>query len=110
VLPLCLYHGNTFIEPKDANKELKQALVEIYFGLKHYYMKKDHFNSFQAVIQQINILKADESTTKSVYKRTSAREGPIDFEEGPSTKKGVSRYERRKFLMTKIVAHVEDAD
>ncbi|KAG2144810.1 hypothetical protein BD769DRAFT_1306517, partial [Suillus cothurnatus] len=69
VLPLCLYHGNTFIEPKDANKELKQALVEIYFSLKHYYMKKDHFNSFQAVIQQINILKADESTTKSVYKR-----------------------------------------
>jgi hypothetical protein len=44
----------------------------------HYYLRDKKFDTFQAEIQQIRIVKLGSSIMTSGFKRLNAREGPLD--------------------------------
>jgi hypothetical protein len=76
--PLRVYRDKTFVEPRDVNGALTGAVVEVYFGMRHYYLRDKKFDTFQAEIQQIKIAKPGSSIATSGFKRRNAREGPLD--------------------------------
>ena len=56
--PLAIYdEDQKFVECEDAYKALCGALVEVYFTLKHYHIKKEGYDSFTAIPLQVQILK-----------------------------------------------------
>ncbi|KAJ8594194.1 hypothetical protein M405DRAFT_838688 [Rhizopogon salebrosus TDB-379] len=83
---------NTFVEPGDVNEALTGAMVEVFFAIKHYYMRDKKFDTFQADIQQIQIVKL-----VSWFKRPNAREGPLDHRMS-----SVPRPRRRKIKKVRI--------
>jgi hypothetical protein len=46
--------------------------------MKHCYLRDKKFDTFQAEIQQIGIVKPGSSIATSGFKRCNAREGPLD--------------------------------
>ena len=38
--PLRVYRDKTFVEPKDVIGALTGAVVEVYFGMRHYYLRE----------------------------------------------------------------------
>jgi hypothetical protein len=71
--PLRVYRDKTFVEPRDVIGALTGAVVEVYFGIRHYYLRDKKFDTFQAEIQQIRIVKPGTG-----FKRRNVREGPLD--------------------------------
>jgi hypothetical protein len=95
--PLVVYKNDLFVEPTEVECALKNALVEIHFGVLHYKMTKESttFDSFSAVPKQILILKEAPVEVPSTYKRKNVRSGPVrpknfeDFRKGvPDPSKG----------------------
>jgi hypothetical protein len=76
--PLKVYRGKTFVEPRDVIGALTGAVVEVYFGMRHYYLRDKKCDTFQAEIQQIRIVKPGSSIATSGFKRRDACEGPLD--------------------------------
>ncbi|KAJ8597547.1 hypothetical protein M405DRAFT_876830 [Rhizopogon salebrosus TDB-379] len=76
--PLKVYRGKTFVEPRDVIGALTGAVVEVYFGMRHYYLRDKKCDTFQAEIQQIRIVKPGSSIATSGFKRRGACEGPLD--------------------------------
>jgi hypothetical protein len=81
VQPLRVYKDDKYIEPSDVNNVLKGSLVEIHFSLKHYRIfRRDEgtkaFDSFNATIEQILVLKPGELRETSYYKRKNLLDGP----------------------------------
>jgi hypothetical protein len=83
--PLRVYRGNVFVEPGDVNEALTGAVVEVFFTMRHYYLRDKKFDTFQGEIQQIKIIKPGGSIATSGIKRRSAREGPWDVMKISST-------------------------
>jgi hypothetical protein len=54
-------------------------VVEVYFRLRHYYLRDKKFDTFQAEIQQIKIVKPGSSIVASGFQRHNPREGPLDI-------------------------------
>jgi hypothetical protein len=77
--PLGVYRDKTMVEPGNVNDVLKGALVEIFFTMRHYYLRDKKFDTFQAEIQQIKVVKPGGSIPTSGFKRRNAREGPLDI-------------------------------
>ena len=77
--PLRLYRGNSLVEPADVNDALTGAVVEAFFIIRHYYLRDKKFDTFNADIQQIKILKPGSSIARSGFKRRKVREGPFDI-------------------------------
>jgi hypothetical protein len=65
------------MEPRDVIGTLTGAVVEVYFGVRHYYLRDKKFDTFQAEIQ-IRIVKPGSSIATSGFERRNAREGPLD--------------------------------
>jgi hypothetical protein len=76
--PLKVYRDKTFVEPRDVIGALTGAVVEVYFGMRHYYLRDKKCDTFQAEIQQIRIVKPGSSIATSGFKRRDACEGPLD--------------------------------
>jgi hypothetical protein len=76
--PLKVYRGKTFVEPRDVIGALTGAVVEVYFGMRHYYLHDKKCDTFQAEIQQIRIVKPGSLIATSGFKRRDACEGPLD--------------------------------
>jgi hypothetical protein len=76
--PLEVYRDKTFVEPRDVIGALTGAVVEVYFGMRHYYLRDKKCDTFQAEIQQIRIVKPGSSIATSGFKRRDACEGPLD--------------------------------
>lgn len=76
-LPLAVYIGNNFVEPRDVNEAIRGALVELHFELHHSYnfMRREDF--FHASIEQIMVLQPGQPRRTSPYKRRNVRDGPI---------------------------------
>ncbi|KAJ8586566.1 hypothetical protein M405DRAFT_843781 [Rhizopogon salebrosus TDB-379] len=55
--PLRVYRDNVFVEPGNVNEALTDAMVEVYFTIRHFYMREEKFDTFQADIQQIKSVK-----------------------------------------------------
>ena len=73
---LSVYTNGVFVEPKDVNGVLANALAEIHFSLKHYRIQhKDEkgFNSFTTTIKQIIVLKSGVPKSRSAYKHDNPR-------------------------------------
>ena len=95
VLPLVVYDiEDRFVEAAQVNNALKNALVEIHFGISHYKIGRmgETHDSFTAVPKQIIILKTAPIQSPSAYKRKNIRSGPVrpkgfeDFRKGDSSK------------------------
>jgi len=71
--PLGVYRDKVFVEP-GVNEAL--TVVEVFFTMRHYYLRDKKFDTFQGEIQQIKIVKLGGSIATSGIKRLSAREGP----------------------------------
>ena len=80
VQPLVVYDThNQFVEPLEVNNALKNALIEIHFGIVHFKIGRggDLHDSFTAVPKQIIILKTAPIQTPNTYKRKNIRSGPV---------------------------------
>jgi hypothetical protein len=83
--PLRVYRDKTFVEPREVIEALTGAVVDVYFGISHYYLRDKKFDTFQAEMQQIRIVKPGGSSATSGFKRRNAREGPLDVMKVTST-------------------------
>jgi hypothetical protein len=79
VCPLRVYRDNVFVEPGEVNEALMDAMVEVYFTIRHFYMREKQFDTFQADIQQIKIIKPGASIVTSGFKWRNARDGPLEI-------------------------------
>ncbi|KAJ8581471.1 hypothetical protein M405DRAFT_619766 [Rhizopogon salebrosus TDB-379] len=70
--PLRVYRDKTFVEPRDVIEALTGAVVEVYFRMRHYYLRDKKFDTFQAEIQQIKIVKPGSSIVASGFKRRNS--------------------------------------
>jgi hypothetical protein len=61
------------------DEALTDAMVEVYFTIRHFYMCKKKFDTFQADIQQIEIVKPGASITTSRFKQCNAQDGPLEI-------------------------------
>lgn len=80
VLPLPVYDAeNHFVEPPQVNSALKNALVEIHFGIVHYKIGRngETHDSFTAAPKQLIVLKPAPIQIPSAYKRKNVRSGPV---------------------------------
>jgi hypothetical protein len=77
--PLRVYRDNVFMEPRNVNEALTDAMVEVYFMIRHFYVREKKFDAFQADIQQIEIMKLGASIVTSGFKRRNARDGPLEI-------------------------------
>jgi hypothetical protein len=91
--PLRVYRDNIFVEPGDVNEALTGAMVEVYFTIRHFYMREKKFDTFQADIQQIKIVKPGASIATLGFKRGNARDGPLEIVNTAGT--GKDKEERR---------------
>ncbi|KAJ8586732.1 hypothetical protein M405DRAFT_907697 [Rhizopogon salebrosus TDB-379] len=73
-----VYRDKTFMELRDVIGTLMGAVVEVYFGMRHYYLRDKKFDMFQAEIQQIRIVKPGSSIVTSGFECCNAREGLLD--------------------------------
>jgi hypothetical protein len=76
-LPLRVYIGNNFVEPRNVNEAIRGALVELHFELHHSenFMRRQDF--FNASIEQIMVLQPGQPRPTSPYKRRNVHDGPI---------------------------------
>ncbi|OAX32670.1 hypothetical protein K503DRAFT_776434 [Rhizopogon vinicolor AM-OR11-026] len=77
--PLRLHHGCSLVEPVDVNDALTGAVVQVFFVMRHYYLRNKKFDTFGADIQQIKLLKPGTSIAHSVYKRRNAHDGLFEI-------------------------------
>ena len=80
VNPIRLYdENNQFVKPTNANAILRDALVEVHFTIKHYTIGKatNAFDWFNAIFQQIIVLKSAPPKLPSPYKRKNIHDGPF---------------------------------
>jgi hypothetical protein len=77
--PLRVYRDNVFVEPGNMNEALTDAMVEVYFTIRHFYMREKRSDTFQADNQQIKIVKPGASIATSGFKRRNARDGPLEI-------------------------------
>ena len=79
--PLHAYLNGHFIEPNDVNEIIGNALIEIHFLLKHYWIQckgQKGFDSFTANIEQINVLKHGATRASNPYKQQNPHGGPVE--------------------------------
>jgi hypothetical protein len=83
--PLGVYRDTAFVEPSEVNEALEGAFEEVILAIKHYYLRRKKFDTFQADILQIKIIESGTSIAASSFKRRNAREGPLGVMIGAST-------------------------
>jgi hypothetical protein len=71
--PLRLYRRNSLVESGDVNDTLTGAVVQVFFVIRHCYLRDKKIDTFRTDIQQIKILKPGSSIACSGFKRRSAR-------------------------------------
>ena len=79
-MPLAVYIGNNFVEPRDVNEAIRGALVELHFELHHscnLMRGQAGQDLFNASIEQIMVLQPGQPRRTSPYKRMDVRDGPI---------------------------------
>jgi hypothetical protein len=76
-VPLPVYVDDRFIKPVDVYEVLKGALVEVQFELHHYRIQKKKFDSFNATVQQVLVLKPGVARPATAFKRHNVEEGPV---------------------------------
>jgi len=74
--PLRVYRDKVFVEPGDVNEALTGAVVEVFFTIRHYYLRDKKFDTFQGEIQQVKMVKPGGSIATPGIKQRSACEGP----------------------------------
>ncbi|KAJ8594741.1 hypothetical protein M405DRAFT_459344 [Rhizopogon salebrosus TDB-379] len=62
-------------------------MIEVFFAVRHYYLRDKKFDMFQTDIQQIKIVKLGGSITSSGFKRRNARKGLLNVIDSTSTGK-----------------------
>ena len=78
-LPLAVYIGNNFVEPRDVNEAIRGALVELHFELHHscnLMRGQAGQDLFNASIEQIMVLQPGQPR-RTPYNRRNVRDGPI---------------------------------
>lgn len=76
-IPLSVFVGNKFVDAENAESVLNGALAEIFFELYHYAIRGDNKDSYNGMIEQIQILQPGEVRHVDAYKRKNVRDGPI---------------------------------
>jgi hypothetical protein len=92
IQPLLVYKNDLFIEPTEVERALKNALVEIHFGILHYKITRDgvQFDSFSVVPKQIIILKEAAPDMPSTYKWKNICSGPVRPKKFEEFSKGIA--------------------
>ena len=75
--PLHVFLNNKLVNALHANNILKGAVIEIWFELKHFSIQPKKIESFNASIQQIQILQPRESWPPTAFKWWDISKGPI---------------------------------
>ena len=76
-VPLGVFARNKFINTKNAESFLAGALVMIFFELYHYAIHVDNKDSYNGMIEQIQVLQLEEVRPVHAHKRKNVRDGPI---------------------------------
>ena len=76
-VPLCIFVDKKLIAPDDVCNVLTGALIELHFELYHFAIQAKDIHSFNAKIEQVMVLQPGQTRPDTIYKRSSAEEGPI---------------------------------
>ena len=77
MVPLSIFIGNKFVDPDNAENVLNSALVEIFFELYHYAIRRDNKDSYNDMIEQIQILQPGGVRCVNTYKWKNVHDEPI---------------------------------
>jgi hypothetical protein len=83
-------------------------MVEVFFAVRHYYLCDKKFNTFQADIQQIKIVKPGGAITSSGFKRHNAREGLLDVIDSTSTGKDEEEGKAKKRARSLVTIYTKE--
>ena len=95
-VPLRVFSNGKPVGIHDVRNTLTGAVVEMQFELHHYPIRQKNVDSFNASIQQIQVIQPGETRPQTAFKRQSMSEGPIEVPEsiqvlhvemGPAEKK-----------------------
>ena len=76
-VPLRVFVDKKLIAPDDVCNVLTGALIELHFELYHFAIQAKDIHSFNAKIEQVMVLQPGQTRPDTIYKRSSAEEGPI---------------------------------
>lgn len=80
-VPLPVFVGSKPIGIHDTSDVLHGAVIELQFELLHFPIAQKNLDSFNASIQQIQVLRPGESRPATAFKRQNLDEGPINVTE-----------------------------
>lgn len=95
-VPLRVFLKNKLVDARRLNDILTGAVIEIQFELQHFSIHGKKIESFNASMQQVQVLRPGESRPPTAFKRQDISEGPIqvsesldidEYEEPPFSKK-----------------------
>ena len=80
-IPLRVFLDGKPVHITNLEEIMMGAVIEIQFELLHYPISAARKHSFNAIIQQIQILQRGENRPPTAFKRKSIDEGPIQVDE-----------------------------
>jgi len=95
IRPLAVFKDDQLVKAKGMNGVLQDALVEVHFELRHFFIRQKDEDSFNGSIEQIVIIQPGVARSLSPYKRRNLEEGPIHMNPTlvlPSAKAGSSHF------------------
>jgi hypothetical protein len=106
-VPMRVFVNNKPVKVHNINDVLESAVVEIQFELQHFSIHPKKIESFNASIQQIQVLCPGESRPPTVFKREDVGEGPIQVSESLDTDESEQPPSRKKARTGTPVASTE---
>lgn len=76
-VPLHIFVEMRLIAPVDICNVLTGALIELHFKLYHFSIRGKNIDSFNVKIEQVMVLQPGKTCPDTIYKRSTAEEGPI---------------------------------
>ena len=76
-VPLRVFVNKRLIPPEDVCDILTGALIELHFELYHFSIQSQNVESFNVKIEQVMVLQPGKPRPATLYKRSTAEEGPI---------------------------------
>lgn len=80
-VPLQVFSNGKPVSIHDVRKVLTGAIVKLQFKLHHYPIRQKNVDSFNASIQQIQVIKPGETRPQTAFKRQSMSDSPIEVPE-----------------------------
>ena len=77
-MPLCVFRNGKPVNVCDIKKTIAGALIEVQFELRHFAIHNKEFDSFNATLQQLQVIEPGRECPATIFKRKDFCDGPIE--------------------------------